>query len=234
MNKYAAAFKAAFPVTLPICAAFLFLGASYGFLMASKGFSAWYPFFMSALIYAGSMEFVTINLLLGAFDPLYAFFMALMVNSRHLFYGISMLEKFKNISFIKKFYLIFGMCDESFSINCSVEPPKNIDKTWFMIAVTALNQFYWVTGATLGGLIGSYITFSTKGLDFVLTALFAAIFVSQWQNMDNHKPALTGLLVTAACLAVFGTGRFIPPAMVIIVTVFIYVYYKGGGSHELN
>lgn len=234
MNKYATAFKAAFPVTLPICAAFLFLGASYGFLMASKGFSAWYPFFMSALIFAGSMEFVTINLLLGAFDPLYAFFMALMVNSRHLFYGISMLEKFKSIGFIKKFYLIFGMCDESFSINCSVEPPANVDKTWFMIAVTMLNQFYWVFGATMGGLIGSLITFNTKGLDFVLTALFAAIFVSQWQSMDNHKPALAGLAVPALCLAIFGRNSFIPPAMVIIVAVFMYVYYKGGGSHELN
>lgn len=233
-NKYGTAFKAAFPVTLPICAAFLFLGASYGFLMASKGFSAWYPFFMSALIFAGSMEFVTINLLLGSFEPLYAFFMALMVNSRHLFYGISMLEKFKSIGFVKKFYLIFGMCDESFSINCSVEPPKDVDKTWFMIFVTLLNQFYWVFGATMGGLIGSYISFNTKGLDFVLTALFAAIFVSQWQSMDNHKPALTGLVVPAICLAIFGRSSFIPPAMVIIVAVFMYVYYKGGGSRELN
>lgn len=226
MNKYAQAFKAAFPLTLPICAAFLFLGASYGFLMSQKGFSAWYPFFMSMLIFAGSMEFVTVNLLLTAFDPLYAFFMALMINSRHLFYGISMLEKFKNTGW-KKPYLIFGMCDESFSINCSADIPPGIDKGWFMLFVTLLNQIYWVAGATLGGLVGSGITFDTTGLDFVLAALFLSIFVSQWQNTDNHKPALCGLIATLACL-VFGSQNFILPSMVIITAIFIYAYHQGG------
>lgn len=227
MNKYLSAFKAAFPLTLPICAAFLFLGASYGFLMTQKGFSFWYPFFMSMFIFAGSMEFVTINLLLSAFDPLYAFCMALMINSRHLFYGISMLEKFKGTGW-KKPYLIFGMCDESFSINCTAKIPPHIDKGWFMLFVTLLNQIYWVGGATIGALIGSSITFNTKGLDFVLAALFLSIFVSQWQNTANHKPALCGLLITLACLLIFGSQNFILPAMVIITGIFIYAYQQGG------
>lgn len=117
------AFKAAFPYTLPICVGFLFLGTSYGFMMRSKGFSFVYPLCMSFFIYAGSMEFVTANLLLSAFDPVYAFFLTLMVNARHLFYGLSMLEKYKNTGW-KKFYLIFGMCDESFTVNCTVDPPE--------------------------------------------------------------------------------------------------------------
>lgn len=227
MNKYLSAFKAAFPLTLPICAAFLFLGASYGFLMTQKGFSVWYPFFMSMFIFAGSMEFVTINLLLSAFDPLYAFCMALMINSRHLFYGISMLEKFKGTGW-KKPYLIFGMCDESFSINCTARIPPHIDKGWFMLFVTLLNQIYWVGGAIIGALIGSSITFNTKGLDFVLAALFLSIFVSQWQNTANHKPALCGLVTTLACLLIFGSQNFILPAMVIITGIFIYAYQQGG------
>lgn len=233
MNKYLTAFKAAFPLTLPICAAFLFLGISYGIFITSKGFSFWYPFFTSALIFAGSMEFVTVSLLLGAFDPLYAFFMALTVNSRHLFYGLSMLEKFRGCG-LKKFYLIFGMCDESFAVNCSADIPENVDKGWFMTFVTLLNQIYWVTGSLLGGLIGSSITFDSRGLDFSLTALFLTIFVSQWQAAENHRPALTGLLVTAASLLLLGSGSFIPPAMLVIIIIFIAAYYKGGVKNEFH
>lgn len=125
------AFKAALPYTIPICVGFLFLGMSYGFLMKSKGFSFVYPMLMSFFIFAGSMEFVTVNLLLSAFNPLYAFFLTLMVDARHLFYGLSMLEKHKNVGW-KKPYLIYGMCDESFTINCTVTPPPDIDKGWFM------------------------------------------------------------------------------------------------------
>ena len=158
------AFKAAFPYTLPICVGFLFLGMSYGFMMRSKGFSFVYPLCMSFFIYAGSMEFVTANLLLSAFNPVYAFFLTLMVNARHLFYGISMLEKYKNTGW-KKFYLIFGMCDESFTVNCTVDPPEDVDRGWFMFFVNALNQFYWVTGATAGALLGYVIHFNTKGID---------------------------------------------------------------------
>ncbi len=134
-----AAFRAALPYTLPICVGFLFLGMSYGFLMRSQGFSVWYPLFMSMFIFAGSMEFVTANLLLlPTFQPLHAFLLTLMVNARHLFYGLSMLDKFKNLGW-KKPYLIFGLCDETFSIHCAVTPPAGIDRGWFMFFVTILN-----------------------------------------------------------------------------------------------
>ena len=170
------AFKAALPYTLPICFGFLFLGMSYGFLMHSKGFPFVYPLFMSLFIFAGSMEFVTVNLLLSAFHPLSAFLLALMVNARHLFYGISMLDKYKNCG-PKKFYLIYGMCDESFSINCAVTPPPEIDRGWFMFFVTLLNHIYWVSGATLGALLGYVIHFDTTGIEFVMTALFVVMLV---------------------------------------------------------
>ena len=147
------AFRAALPYSLPICIGFLFIAMSYGFLMRSRGFSVFYPMAMSAFIFAGSMEFVAVELLLSAYAPLHAFLLTLMVNARHLFYGISMLEKYKGMGW-KKPYLIFGMCDETFSINCTVTPPEGVDRGWFMFFVTLLNQTYWVAGATLGALLG--------------------------------------------------------------------------------
>lgn len=213
------ALKAALPHTLPVCVGFLFLGMSYGFLMRSKGFSFVYPMFMSLFIFAGSMEFVTVNLLLSAFQPLYAFFLAFMVNARHLFYGISMLEKYKNTGW-KKAYLIFGMCDESFTVNCTAEPPADVDAGWFMFFVTLLNQIYWVSGATLGALLGYVVHFNTKGIEFVMTALFVVMFVNQWEETKEHRPALIGLGCSLLCLLIFKAGNFILPSMALIVACF--------------
>ena len=212
------ALKAAFPYTLPICVGFLFLGLSYGFLMRSQGFSFVYPLLMSIFIFAGSMEFVTVELLLSAFNPLHAFLLALMVNARHLFYGLSMLQKYRSTGW-KKFYLIFGMCDESFSINCTVNPPEGVDRGWFMFFVTLLNHFYWFSGSTLGGVFGGLIQFNTEGLDFVMTAMFVVIFLEQWLKDRDHTSALVGLAASAACLVFFGPDDFIIPAMLAILGV---------------
>ena len=214
------ALKAAFPYTVPIGIGFLFLGMSYGFMMRSRGFSVWYPMFMSMFIFAGSMEFVTANLLLSAFNPLAAFMLALMVNARHLFYGISMLGKYRNTG-IKKFYLIFGMCDESFTINCSVDPPKGVDRGWFMFFVNMLNQIYWVGSAIAGALLGSVIHFDTTGIEFVMTALFVVMFVNQWEEVKDHRPALAGLGCSIICLLIFGSSSFIIPAMIFITVIFV-------------
>ena len=182
------AFRAALPYTLPICVGFLFLGMSYGFLMRSQGFSFVYPMLMSLFIFAGSMEFVTANLLLmPTFQPLHAFLLTLMVNARHLFYGLSMLDKFQNLGW-KKPYLIFGLCDETFSIHCAVPPPEGVDRGWFMFFVTVLNQLYWVAGATLGALLGYLIHFNTTGIEFVMTALFVVMFLNQWEERKDHRP----------------------------------------------
>ena len=150
------AFKCAFPYTIPIFAGFWFLGLTYGIYMNVNGFSFLYPMLMSLTIFAGSIEFIAVNMLMGAFDPLQAFAMTLMINARHLFYGIAMLDRFRGMGW-KKIYLIFGMCDETFSINCSAEIPPEIDRGWFYFFVTLLNQLYWVGSATLGGLLGSLI-----------------------------------------------------------------------------
>lgn len=212
------ALKAAFPHTIPILTGFLFLGMTYGVYMNVSGFSFWYPMLMSMTIFAGSMEFVTVNLLMGAFNPLQALSMTLMVNARHLFYGISLLEKYRGAGW-KKLYLIFGMCDESFSINCSVDAPEGVDRKWFMFFVTLLNQCYWIGGATLGGLFGSLIHFSTEGIDFVMTAMFVVIFLENWLKEKNHTSALTGLALSVVCLMAFGADGFIIPSMLAILGV---------------
>ena len=215
-NKYIRALKAAFPHTIPIFAGFWFLGLTYGIYMNVSGFSFWYPCLMSLTIFAGSMEFVTVNLLLGAFNPLQALAMTLMINARHLFYGISMLDKYKGTGW-KKFYLIFGMCDESFSINFTAQIPEDVDKGWFMFFVTLLNHFYWFFGATLGGLFGSLIAFDTEGLDFVMTAMFVVIFMEQWMKDKNHTSGLLGIGLSLVCLLIFGADGFMIPAMAAIL-----------------
>ncbi len=218
MKKVKKAFAAAFPHTIPIFTGFWFLGLTYGIYMNVSGFSFWYPMLMSATIFAGSMEFVTCNLLLGAFNPLQAFVMTLMINARHLFYGISMLDKFRGTGW-KKFYLIFGMCDETFSINYTAKVPENVDRGWFMFAVTFLNQCYWVLGATLGGIFGSFLHFNTEGLDFVMTAMFVVIFMEQWLKDRDHISALLGLGLSLLCLIAFGADNFIIPSMLGILGV---------------
>lgn len=231
-NKYIKSLKAAFPHTVPILAGFLFLGMTYGIYMNVSGFNFVYPMLMSMTMFAGSVEFVTVNLLLGSFDPVQAFVMALMLNARHIFYGISMLDKFKGTG-LKKIYLIFGMCDETFSVNYTADIPKDVDRGWFMFFVTLLNQIYWVAGATLGGIFGSFITFDTKGLEFVMTAMFVVIFLEQWLKDKNHIPALIGLGLSVLSLAVFGSSNFMLPAMFAILaalTILRKPFEKKGGE----
>lgn len=212
------AMKAAFPYTIPIFAGFWFLGLTYGIYMNVSGFSFWYPMFMSMFIFAGSVEFITVSLLLGYFNPLQAFLLAFMINARHLFYGISMLDRFKDTGW-KKPFLIYGMCDETFSINYTANPPAYVDRGWFMLWVTIFNFFYWVSGATIGGLFGSLITFDTKGLDFVMTAMFVVIFMEQWMKNPHHQSAIIGLALSFLSLEIFGAQNFVIPAMIAMVVV---------------
>jgi 4-azaleucine resistance transporter AzlC len=207
-----AALKAAFPCTLPIFAGFWFLGLAYGLYMNISGFSFVYPMVMSLVIFGGSLEFVAVEMLLSPFAPVQVFVAAFLIQARHLFYGLSMLDKFKNMGW-KKYYLIFGMCDETFSINYTAQIPPGVDKGWFMFFVTLLNQIYWVSAATTGGLVGSLLTFDTTGLGFVMTAMFVVIFLEQWRKETDHRSAYLGLGISALCLVCFGADSFLLPAM---------------------
>ena len=210
------ALKAAFPYTIPIFAGFWFLALAYGIYMNTAGFSFVYPMCMSILIFGGSLEFIAVEMLLSPFAPVQVLVMTLLVQARHLFYGISMLEKYRGMGW-KKFYLIFGMCDESFSINYTAEVPEGVDRGWFYFFVTLLNQLYWVSGAVIGGLVGSLLSFDTEGLSFVRTAMFVVIFMEQWLKEKNHSSAFLGLGASVLCLLVFGPDSFMLPTMAVIV-----------------
>ena len=218
-NKIIEALKVAFPHTIPIFAAFWCLGLSYGIYMYHLGFSAWYPSLMSLLIFAGSVEFVAGNMLLGAFDPIQALLLTIMINARHLFYGLAMLEPFRNTGF-KKVYLIFGMCDESFSINSSAEVPDGVDRGWFMFFVTLFNHLYWFSGATIGGLLGNLLSIKVEGIEFVMVAMFVVIFMESFKKKNQKLSSIIGLLVSFFCFILFGKEYFILASMGLIIFIF--------------
>mgnify|MGYP000958903260 CR=1 FL=1 len=193
------ALRAAAPQTIPVLAGYFVLGMGYGIYVQSLGLPVWMPMLMGTVVYGGSLEFVLASLLLSAFSPLSAFLMALMIQARHLFYGLAMLERYKGYG-LRSFYMIFAMSDETFSITCSAEPPEGVDRGWFMFFITLLDQCYWVASAGLGAVVGSVLPFSTEGVDFVMTAMFTVIFLNQWEKDEQHYSALIGLAAPLVCL----------------------------------
>ena len=215
-NIIKSALKCAFPYTIPIFAGFWFLGLTYGIYMNVSGFGFWYPMLMSLTIFGGSLEFIAVSMLLAPYAPIQVLLTTLMVQARYLFYGISMLDKFKGMGW-KKTYLIFGMCDETFSINYTADIPEYIDRGWFYFFVTLLNHFYWFSGATICGLAGGLLHFNTEGLDFVMTAMFVVIFMEQWLKEKRHISEWVGLVASSGCLLLFGADNFLIPTMLCIL-----------------
>ena len=211
-----AALKAAFPHTIPVMTGYLFLGTAYGIFMKTSGFPWFFPLLTSVTVFAGAMEFVLVNVLSLAFSPFSALALTLMVNARHLFYGLAMLERYRGAG-RKKIYMIFGLTDETFSVNLTAEPPAGVDRHWFMFFITLLDQCYWVTGATAGGIFGSLVQFNAKGLDFVMTALLLVIFLNNWMHERHHFSSLIGLGVAAAARLLFPSSTFVIPAMIGII-----------------
>lgn len=219
-NIYAYAFEK----TVPVLVGYLFLGAAYGILMQTRGYGIGWALAMSIFVYAGSLQYASIPMLAGGVHPLYVFLMALMINARHLFYGISMLGKYNDMGKMKP-YLIFGLTDETFSVVCDEKVPDYMSKGKLYFLITLFDQSYWVLGTLIGGIAGSLITFNTTGLDFALTALFVVIYVSQWMEQKNHSPAIIGVAVSLICLMIFGEDAFIIPSMIVIVIALVIGYF---------
>lgn len=226
--------KSAFIKSLPVMAGYIVLGTGFGILLKKAGYGLPWAFLMSLTIYAGSMQYVTVSLLTSGASLISAALTALMVNARHLFYGISMIDKYKNAG-AKKPYLIFALTDETYSLLCSDDDPEGMDYHWYCFFISLFNQCYWIAGSVLGSILGSVITFNTAGIDFSMTALFVTVFVEQWLTTKNHLPALTGLLCSVLCLAVFGADNFLIPTMIaitIVLSVFRNVMDMGEGGAE--
>lgn len=208
--------KTAFTDTIPVMTGYLVLGFGFGIIMKSSGFSVLLALVMSLVIYAGSMQYVAIGLLTGGASLLTTALTTLTVNARHLFYGISMLDRYRNTGW-RKPYLIFSLTDETYSLVCGEHPqiPAGQKNSYYFL-VSLLDQLYWAAGTVLGAAAGSLLTFNSQGIDFALTALFLTVFLEQWLSSRDHRPAVTGVAVSLLCLVVFDSSSFLIPAMALI------------------
>jgi len=220
----------AFIATIPVMAGYLVLGIGFGMVLRSRGFGVLWAFAMSAGIYAGSMQYVAIDLLTGGVSLLTAALTTLAVNARHLFYSISMVDKYKNQK--KKNFLIFTLTDETYSLVCSDAVEKSGDASTYYFFVSLFDYLYWITGSIIGSILGSVLPISTEGIDFALTALFLTVFVEQWLSTKNHFAAITGVVSSVLCLVIFGSDRFLIPAMILITCVLAGMRKKEGITNE--
>ena len=212
--------RAAFPATVPVMTGFLVLGFAYGVLMDTKGYGPLWSTLMSLLAFGGSMQYVAITLLTTVFDPVQAFLLSVMVNARHLFYGLALLEKYKGLGRVRGF-LIFALCDETFSLVSTVEPPAEVERKDFYLGVSILNYSYWVLATAVGGLMGDLIPFDTTGLDFALTALFVVLFMEQWKKRENRFAGATGIVCAVVALVIFGADQMVIPAMIFMAVILL-------------
>lgn len=208
------AIQYAFRASLPVMAGYIVLGMGFGVLLSDKGYSFLWAILMSTTIYAGSMQYAAIDLISGGASLITTGLMTLMINARHFFYGLSMLDRYQDTG-KKKPYLIFSLTDETYSLVVSPTPEDCDDKQYYFW-VSLLNQIYWVLGSLLGGLLGPLLPFDSTGMDFAMTALFVVIFVEQWKGAKSHIPALLGLGISVICLVLLGASSFVIPSMVLI------------------
>ena len=228
MNKNA--LRTAFLDTVPVMTGYVFLGFGFGILMVQSGYGPLWALAMSLFIYAGSMQYVAVSLLTGAAGLLTTALTTFVVNARHLFYGISMVDAYKGAG-KKKPYLIFALTDETYSLVSKNQVPEGIDRHGYCFLVSLFDQIYWVAGTALGALAGALLPINYEGIDFVLTALFVTIFVEQWLSVKDHKPAIIGIAATTLCLFLFGRDVFLIPSMVIIALLLTISKKTGGNAH---
>lgn len=202
--------------TLPVMAGYIVLGFGFGILLKSNGYGVIWALLMSVLIYAGSAQYVGISLISGGASIITTAVTTLMVNARHLFYGISMMDKYNGAG-KRKPYLIFALTDETYSLVCNGEYPEGVDKYKYWFFISMFNQIYWITGSLIGSVIGSVIKFDTTGIDFSMTALFVTVFVEQWLSTKEHRPALIGVFSAIICLLIFGNDKFLIPTMALML-----------------
>lgn len=210
--------RQAFLNSLPVMAGYIVLGIGFGILLRNAGYGTVWAFAMSLFIYAGSMQYVGISLITGGASVLTTALTTFMVNARHLFYSISMIDRYKDAGKYKP-YMIFALTDETYSLVCDGKTPDTEHASQFRFLVSLFNHSYWIIGCVAGSLLGAVLPFSTAGIEFSMTALFTAAFTEQWLEARDHIPALTGLGSTLLCLLVFGRDRFLIPAMLLITLI---------------
>lgn len=221
----------AFMKSLPVMFGYIFLGIAFGVLMQQAGFPVWMSLLISLIVYAGSMQFVLVTLLSSGASVLLTAAMTLLINSRHIFYGLSFVEKFKTMG-RRYFYMIFSLTDETYSVLCSVRPEDKTDKKQAMFLIALFDQAYWVAGSVIGAAVGGILPFDTTGIDFSMTALFVVIFLEQWLDAKTHIPAVVGLVSGILFLLLLGPDNFILPSLIVTVTILLLCRRKIEGKLE--
>ena len=220
MSQYRQAFKKAFPYTIPVLTGYLFIGIAFGVMYAEKGYSFVWVILMSLLVYAGSGQYLAVNFFVPGISFLQVIFLTFMVNVRHVFYGISLLEKFNKMG-KSRWYMIFSLTDETYSLLCTTKVPQGVAEEKFLLAIALLNQSYWVIGSAIGGLAGSLLPINSEGIDFAMTALFVVIMVEQWMEKQNRPSVVIGLVCGLVCRLVFGADNFILPTMICVMVILL-------------
>ena len=212
----------AFEQSVPVMLGYIFLGIAFGLMLQDAGYSYVWALFSSLFIYAGSMQFVLVTFLTGSVNLIYAAIMTLFINGRHLFYGLSFIEKFRGMG---KYYpyMVFSLTDETYSVLCGLKVPGEMDEKRISFMISLFDQFYWILGSVLGAFIGNLITIDTTGIDFSMTALFVVIVINQWLDNREHRPAILGLVVGIACLILFGADKFLLPALTVVAVILLGV-----------
>ena len=223
--------KIAYQKSLPVMAGYIVLGIGFGILLKDAGYGLIWSFLMSLTIYADSMQYVGVSLLTSGASLITVALTTLMVNARHLFYGLSMIEKYKGAG-KKKPYLIFSLTDETYSLLCNDDIPEGAHRHGYQFWVSLFNQSYWVLGCVLGSLVGTLFRFDTAGIDFSMTALFVTVFVEQWLTTKNHRPAIIGLAASGLCLVIFGADKFLLPTMMVITVALLLMKKSAGGENR--
>ncbi len=233
MNRRSLA--AAFPHTVPVLMGYLSIGIVFGWMLSAAGFAPTWAAIMSTTIYAGSGQYLGVQLLSEASALGDAAFLTLVLNFRHLVYGLSMLEKFQGMGW-RKLYMIFSLTDETYALLAGVQAPEGVDEKDFYFSIALLDHLYWIAGSVAGAVAGALITINTEGIDFAMTALFLVIAVEQWQSSQRHAPVFLGAAGTLACLLIFGpeNGRFLIPALVILVAGLLLLRPNLEGQTQLK
>ena len=223
-------FQFAFLKTLPVMLGYLFLGLAFGLLLQEVGYSFWWALLISTIVYAGSIQFVLVSFLTAGTSLPVVAVMTLLINSRHAFYGLTFIEKFKAMK--SRPYMIFSLTDETYSLLCSLKVPEGIDEKKVMFLISLLDQVYWIIGSVMGAALGQILPFDMTGIDFAMTALFVTIFVDQWREAKSHLPAVIGLISSVICLQIFGGNNFILPSLIITVTILMALQKRLEGKVE--
>ncbi len=220
MGEYRKAVVRAFPYTIPVLAGYLFIGAAFGVMFADQGYNVLWAILMSVVVYAGSGQYLATNFFVPGMSILQAVFLTVMVNIRHVFYGLSLVDRYNRFG-KKRWYLIFGMTDETYSLICTTDVPDDVDEEKFLLSITLLNQLYWILGTIIGSLAFTVISFDSTGIEFAMTALFIVMFMELWYRRSNRPAELIGMLSAVLCLALFGAENFVLPTMLLMVAVIL-------------